>query len=180
MTDPEAPAGQRESFECTADGAVASAQRRMARFFSLLGLALLVGVAFAFSTGQAFAGALTLALAFGVFVIYRMSRELDPTELVIENGTLVILMRHALRRLPLAEAAIRRLTDDEIEHLTGLASSGGFVAGAGGFDSHLLGEFDLYATRLENAVLLETTDGRVVVTPDQPGAFAAAVSRASS
>jgi hypothetical protein len=152
----------------------------MGQVFALLGFALLAAALFAFRTRQIFAGSIALVLALGVFVIYRMSRELDPTKLLIEGQTLTIFMRHALRRLPLEGASIRRLTDDEIEHLAGLASSGGFVAGAGGFDSHRLGEFDLYASRLENAVLLETTDGRAVLTPDEPEDFAAAVVRAAS
>lgn len=172
--------GASESFDCTPDGAIVAGQRRLARVFALLELALLLAMGFAFLTGQAFAGAIALLLALGVFVIYRMSRELDPTQLVVEHRVLAIFMRHALRRLPLENATIRRLTEDEIEHLANLASTGGFVAGAGGFDSHLLGEFDLYASRLENSVLLETADGRVVVTPDRPEAFAAAIARATS
>ena len=163
------------SFGSTPGGDVASGQKRLARVFALLGFALLVAAAFALATGQAFGGAIALVVAFGVFVIYRMSRELDPTELVVEGETLAIFMRHALRRLPLEGATIRRLDADEIEHLAVLTSSGGFVAGAGGFDSHILGEFDLYASRLENAVLLETLDGRVIVTPDEPEAFVAAI-----
>lgn len=168
------------SFECTSDGAIAAGQRRMGRIFALLGFALLAAALFAFRTRQVFAGVIALLLAFGVFVIYRMSRELDPTKLELEDRTLTVYMRHALRELPLEGASIRRLTEDEIEHLAGLASSGGFVAGAGGFDSHRLGEFDLYASRLDNAVLLETTDGRVVLTPDEADDFVAAVARAAS
>lgn len=169
-----------ETFACSRDGAIASGQRRLARLFSLLGFSLLLAAAFAFATGQIFAGAIALLIAFTVFVIHRMSRELDPTELVVEGDTLAIFMRHALRRIPLEGAIVRRLTRAEIEHLTGLASSGGFVATAGGFDSHLLGEFDLYASRIENAVLVETSDGRLVVTPDRPEDFTAAITRASS
>lgn len=168
------------SFRCTPDGVVATGQRRLARVFGLLGLSLFVAAGFAFLTRQIFAGAVALVLAFGVFIIYRMSRELDPTALVVEDGNLAILMRHAMRRLALGETSIRRLTEDEIEHLAGLTSSGGFVAGAGGFDSHILGEFDLYASRLENAVLVETSDGRVIVTPDEPDDFIATISGVSS
>lgn len=175
-----APTIETVTFECTADGLVAAGQRRMARVFSLLGVTLLIAVGFAFLTRQFFAGVIALGLALAVFVIYRMSRELDPTQLVISDRTLTIYMRHALRRMPLEGASVRRLTDDEIEHLAGLTSSGGFVAGAGGFDSHILGEFDLYASRLENAVLIETTDGRAVLTPDQPDDFVALVSQLAS
>jgi len=168
-----------KNFGCTPDGVVASGQKRLARVFALLGLALLGAAGYALLTRQVFGGALAFLLALGVFVIYRMSRELDPTELIVENQTLAIFMRHALRRIPLEGATVRRLKKDEIEHLAVLTSSGGFVAGSGGFDSHVLGEFDLYASRLENAVLLETLDGRLIVTPDEPDAFVAATTRAS-
>lgn len=173
------PFPESRTFACSRDGAIAAGQRRLARVFALLGAALVLAAAFAFATGQILAGLIALLLAFAVFVIHRMSRELDPTELVIEGNTLTIFMRHALRRLPLEGSTVRRLTQAEIEHLSKLASSGGFVASAGGFDSHLLGEFDLYASRIENAVLLETEDGRVVVTPDQPETFSAAIAGAS-
>ena len=164
------------SFACTPDGAIEAGRRRMAWVFGALGAASLTAALFALRTRQIFAAVLSLGVALGVFVIYQMSRELNPAELVIEGDTLSILMRRALRRLPLSDARVRRLTADEIDHLARLATSGGFVAGAGGFDSHILGEFDLYASRLENAVLLETEDGRVVVTPDLPEQFVAAVS----
>ncbi|MFQ5526871.1 MAG: PH domain-containing protein [Thermoanaerobaculia bacterium] len=162
-------------FPCTADGVVAASQRRLGRMFALLGGALLAAAVFALLTRQIFAGGVALLLALGVFIIHRMSRELDPTELVVKEGIVSIFMRHALRHLPLEDSLVRRVTEDEIDHLAVLTSSGGFVAGAGGFDSHILGEFDLYASRLENAVLLETTDGRVIVTPDRPAEFIAAV-----
>lgn len=168
------------SFACTPDGVVAAGRERLARVFALLGLALLVAACFAAFTGQIFAAFIALILALGVFIIHRMSRELDPTELLVEGATLSIFMRHALRRLPLEDATARRLTGDEVEHLTKLTSSGGFVAGAGGFDSHLIGEFDLYASRLENAVLIETQDGRVIVTPDQPDELVVALQSAAS
>ncbi|MCP4204036.1 MAG: hypothetical protein GY769_19120 [bacterium] len=167
-------------FSCTPYGLVASGQKRLSLVFALLGFSLLVAAGFAIVTRQSFAATIALVVAFGVFVIYRMSRELEATKLVVESDGLSIFMRHALRRVPLDEASIRRLDKGEIEHLAGLTSSGGFVAGAGGFDSHILGEFDLYASRLENAVLLETSDGRVIVTPDDPDAFIAAVASTSS
>jgi len=172
--------GERLRFGCTAHGSLAASQRRLGRLFAALGAALLGAAVFAILTRQVGAGAVALVLAFGVFVIHRMSRELDPAELVVEDRTLLILMRHALRRLPLADSSARRLDGAEIDHLTGLTSSGGFAAGAGGFDSHILGEFDLYASRLENAVLIETADGRVIVTPDRPDEFVAAVRAAAA
>ena len=51
---------------------------------------------------------------------------------------------------------------------------GGEVAGTGGFDSHRLGEIDLYASNLANAILLQGEESGTVVTPDDPAAFLAA------
>lgn len=45
----------------------------------------------------------------------------------------------------------------------------------GHFRSRELGEVRLYAWRSDSYVLLETVDGRVIVTPDDPEAFVAAV-----
>jgi hypothetical protein len=73
--------------------------------------------------------------------------------------------------VPVEGARVRRLEEAEIEHLRGLASAGGFVAGSGGFDSRLLGEFDLYASDFAHALLVQGTGGRFVVTPDQPADF---------
>ena len=47
----------------------------------------------------------------------------------------------------------------------------GIVAGSGGFDSHLLGEFDLYASDLENSLFVDAGGSRLVLTPDQPDEF---------
>ena len=73
--------------------------------------------------------------------------------------------------IPLEGAAARALTADELAHLERLASAGGFVVSSGGFDSHLLGEFDLYASDLGHGVLVEAMDHRVVLTPDDPFRF---------
>lgn len=143
----------------------------MTHLFTGLGGALTVAVLFSWLTRQMFAGVLAFGLGFGVFIVYRMSRELDVSELRIEDDTLVVVMRRALRRLPLANSHARRLDRTDVEHLEGLTSLGGFVAGSGGFDSHRLGEFDLYASRLDHSVLVETEDGRVIVTPDDPEDF---------
>lgn len=165
------------TFPCTPAGDVATGRRRIAWMFGAMGAASLFGALMAFRTRQIFAGFLALAIAIGVFVIYQMSRELNPAKIVVEGDMLTIWMRRAIRKMPLDGAKVRALTGDEIDHLIGLASSGGFTAGSGGFDSHLLGEFDLYASRFENSVLVETEDGRAVVTPDEPAEFVTAVSK---
>ena len=81
--------------------------------------------------------------------------------------------------VPLEGAKTRRLHAEEVAHLERLTSLGPFTAGSGGFDSHLLGEFDLYATHLESAVLVETEELRFVLTPDDPQAFLRALARSA-
>jgi hypothetical protein len=76
-----------------------------------------------------------------------------------------------LIEVPIEDAHIRALTADEIAHLEGLAAAGGIVAGAGGFDSRRLGEFDLYASDLQHALFIQGLGGRLVVTPDEPAEF---------
>jgi hypothetical protein len=76
-----------------------------------------------------------------------------------------------------AAVRARPLELDERRHLEGLASTAGLTAGTGGFDSQRLGEFELYASDLANAVLVEGGDLRLVLTPDAPAAFCTELSR---
>ena len=52
------------------------------------------------------------------------------------------------------------------------------MVATGGFDSHLLGEFDFYASNLEHAVLVEGMDHRLVLTPDDATRFLEALEEA--
>jgi hypothetical protein len=97
-----------------------------------------------------------------------MSGDLDPLWLETDGRTLVVQMRRARAHLDVSQARVRSLTDIEREHLKRLLSNAGMAAMTGGFESHLLGEIDLYATDLSNAVLLEMPEQRVVLTPDDP------------
>jgi hypothetical protein len=54
-------------------------------------------------------------------------------------------------------------------------TAGAFGVAYGTFRSKALGRFQLYAWRPDNCVLLETSEGRVVLTPDDPERFAAEV-----
>jgi hypothetical protein len=89
-------------------------------------------------------------------------------------------MRSRRLRLPLLAPRIRVLDAAERAHTERLASNGLLVAGTGGFDSHLLGEFNLHASNLDNGVLVDTGDSRVVVTPDDPAGFMAAFRQATA
>ena len=88
-------------------------------------------------------------------------------------------MRRQRQTIDLPEAVARRLEESEIQHLTQLASAATLTAGTGGFDSHLLGELDLFATNLDNAVLIPLEESSVVVTPDDPDAFLDAINRSA-
>jgi hypothetical protein len=109
----------------------------------------------------------------------RMSADLDPLWLELTPRTLAVQMRRQRQLVQLISPAARRLEPSEIEHLTSLATIAGLTAGTGGFDSHLLGEFDLYATDLGNAVLVEQEESSVVVTPDHPEHFLLTINNAA-
>jgi hypothetical protein len=141
------------------------------------------------AAGRLFPGLFALLVALVPWTAWRMSGDLDPLWLELSQGSkgsslspgtgergnginfLTVQMRRRNERFPVAGAEARRLTAEEIESLERLTASGGLVAGTGGFESRLLGEFDLYASDLANAVLLESGDLRMVVTPDDPEAF---------
>ncbi len=158
-------------FACTPGGAIATGARRLAILLLALGLLLLVAAVFSWSGGRLFPGLLALLVAGVVGLAWRMSNDLRPRRLRFENQTLII--ETASRRIPFAisEATVRPLSDQEIRHLEVLASVGGFVVGTGGFDSRHLGEFDLYASDFNHALLVQSLDGRLVVTPDRRDAF---------
>jgi hypothetical protein len=73
--------------------------------------------------------------------------------------------------VPLAGAVARRLDPAEVRDLERLATLGGVTAGSGGFESRRLGEIELYASDLRNAVLIESGEERLVVTPDEADRF---------
>ena len=174
MTGPAAGDGntlQASRFSCTPSGVIASSRRWFSAF--LLVLALVMAVAtLAMVLADRFVPAL-LAAGVGLIVgmAWRMSRELSPQQLEISKDRLTVQTTTVRFEVPLEGASARALTSEEIAHLRRLASTAGLVAGVGGFDSHLLGEFDLYATDLDHAVLIDCEEGRFVVTPDNPEEF---------
>jgi hypothetical protein len=160
-----------QRFPCTAGGAILRGRLRLSRL--LLGLTVLmtaIGVA-TITVGRVYPGIFALLVALVPWTAWRMSGDLDPLWLDVSKGTLAIQMRRRSERFQIAGAEVRRLTPEEIESLERLATSGGLVAGTGGFESRLLGELDLYASNFANAVLLEAGELRMVVTPDDPEAF---------
>lgn len=162
-------------FHCSPGGPIAAGRRRLKGLLAVVALlmaAVAVGTFLADRTVPAMlAGAVALVSLF----ILRMSGDLDLLRLEVGPETLTVQNRRRWLRLPLPALAARRLRPDEIAHVERLATAGGIVAGSGGFDSHRLGEFDLYASDLANAILVESEEVRVVVTPDRPDEFLAAL-----
>lgn len=163
-------------FPCTAGGTILRGRLRLRRL--LVGLTLLM-VAVAIATwiaGRFWPGLLALLVAAVPWTAWRMSGDLEPLWLDVDGGLLSIQMRRRRERFRMAGAEVRRLTPEETVHLERLANTGGVTAGTGGFESRLLGEFDLYASDLAHAVLVDLGETRLVVTPDDPEGFVAAIS----
>jgi hypothetical protein len=132
--------------------------------------------------GRYGAAALSLGASFLAWFAWRMSGDLDPFWLEIEDGELVVQMRRRREAVALDKPAVRVLEIDEVAHLGELMTTAGMLFASGSFDSHRLGECHLFATCLENAVLVEVEDpeeegGRLrwIVTPDDPEAFVPAL-----
>jgi hypothetical protein len=168
MTPTSAPSIR---FACTAAGVIAGGRRILARLLLSVAAAMVViGVA-VWVADRKLPALLCLVVAFALWTIWRMSGDLDLQWLDLAPDALTLQLRRQRLRLPLLAPTARPLDAAERDHVARLASHGPLVAGTGGFDSHLLGEFNLYATDLDRAILVDTGDGRVVVTPDDPAAF---------
>lgn len=158
-------------FASSPGGAIAVGRRRLGIVLLGLGAAMTLLSIAVWMGDRKLPALLCLGTAFVLWTAWRMSGDLDPLWLELEPDRLILQLRRQRVDLPLFTPRGRRLDDDERRHVERLASRGGIVAGTGGFDSHRLGEFNLYASDLENAVLVETGDSRVVVTPDDADAF---------
>lgn len=163
--------GGPELFRCSPGGRVAAGRRRLKGLLAAMSLLMLAVAAATLWAGRTVPALLAGAVAAVALFILRMSGDLEPLWLEITPDLLTVQTRRRWLRVPLPPLTARRLRADEIRHLEGLATAGGVVTGSGGFDSHRLGEFDLYASNLANAVLVEGEENRVVVTPDQPEEF---------
>jgi hypothetical protein len=164
-----------QRFESSPGGVILAGRRRLRTL--LVGLTLLMlGVAAAtWIAGRFWPGLLALLVAAIPWTAWRMSGDLDPLWLELGDGWLTVQMRRRRERFPVSGAAARRLTPEETTHIEGLASAGGVAAGSGGFESHLLGEIDLYASDFSHAVLVDLGESRLIVTPDAPDELLAAL-----
>jgi PH (Pleckstrin Homology) domain-containing protein len=162
-------------FLCTPGGAVLAGRRRLRLLLVGLALLLIAVACIAFFAGRRWPALFALLVALVPWTAWRMSGDLDLFWIDLYGDELFIQMRRRRLHFSLAGVQARRLTSQEIDHLTRLATTGGVVAGSGGFDSSQLGEFDLYASDLGNAVLLDLGEERLVLTPDEPDEFVAAL-----
>lgn len=162
-------------FECTVAGAIAAGRRRLATIaFSLMFLMLILAVG-CWLLGRWVPGSLALMLSFLVWTAWRMSGDPELLWMELDEDTLWLQMKGSRAAHPLADPTARRLSADEIHRIQGLATHAGIVTGSGGFDSHLLGEFALTATNFDNALLVDTGEARLIVTPDDPESFLTAI-----
>jgi hypothetical protein len=169
-------------FSCTPGGAILRGRRRLRRL--LVGLVLvLVTAAVLFwlsllirGGGPWWPGLFALLAAAIPWLAWRMSGDLDLLWLELDGGRLAIEMRRRRERFATPGAVARRLAPEEIGHLERLATNGGVTAGTGGFESHRLGEFDLYASDLANALLVDLGETRLILTPDDSEGFLQALS----
>jgi hypothetical protein len=169
-----------DRFSCTPAGVIATSRRRFSAFLMPLALLMVVATLAMGLAGRLVPALLAAGVGIVVLMAWRMSRELSPQWLEVSGGELTVQTASIRFEILLDGAFARPLEREEIAHLGRLASTAGLVTGVGGFDSHLLGEFDLYATDLDHAVLIESGEDRFVITPDNPGEFLAAAAQAGA
>jgi len=165
------------TFACTPAGPVAAGRRRLNLLLLVPTGLMFVAMIVSWVRGSFFPGLLAGAVSLALLLAWRMASDLEPLYLKIEDGRLEVRLRWNLFHIDLTGARARRLTTEEQAHLESLVSAGGIVASSGGYDSHQLGEFDLYASDLRNSVLLEAEEVRYIVTPDNADEFVGAVGR---
>lgn len=173
------------AFECTPGGTIGRGRRRLNLL--LAGLACLMGLfsVLIWIRGAILPGILALMVAGTAGLAWRMSTDLELRRVIVGDDEVEIRLRWGRIRVPREDLAARRLSRTEIEHLERLVSVGFFTVSTGGFDSHLLGEFDLYAADIDRAILLESPPRihdqgevvrepvRAVITPDETDRFLA-------
>jgi len=164
-----------QRFACSPGGVILAGRRRLRMLLVGLTLLMLAVAAATWVAGRLWPGILAFAVAAVPWTAWRMSGDLDPLWLELADGWLTVQMRRRRERFPVSGAAARRLTPEETAHLERLASAGGVAAGSGGFESHLLGELDLYASDFSHAVLVDLGESRLIVSPDAPDELLAAL-----
>ena len=100
-----------------------------------------------------------------------------PQGLGLTADSLVVLRHLDPVSIPLADIRhVRRGNPDQLGSLR-LYGVGGLFGSYGLYHSSVLGQYRLYATDTQNAVIVRTEQTTFVVTPDQPARFMAALRR---
>jgi hypothetical protein len=162
-------------FPCSPGGAILRGRRRLRNLLVGLTLLMLAVAVATWIAGRFWPGILALLVAAIPWTAWRMSGDLDPLWLDLEDGRLTVRMRRRHERFTVSGGEARRLTAEETAHLEGLATTGGVAAGSGGFESHRLGEIEVFACDFAHAVLLDLGETRLIVTPDDAEGFLAAL-----
>ena len=142
-------------FPCSPGGAVLRGRRRLRNLLVGLTLLMLAVAVMTWIAGRLWPGLLALLVAAIPWTAWRMSGDLDPLWLDFEDGRLTVQMRRRHERFVVSGGEARRLTAEETAHVEGLATTGGVAAGSGGFESHRLGEIEVFASDFAHAVLID-------------------------
>lgn len=168
--------GGAQTYPCVVGGAIARGRARLFAFLGAVALVMLGLAALTLVQQRWVPALLSLAVVSVAWTAWRMSGDSIPVWLEIHPGELIVQMQRGRSSFPLLEVRARRLSGDEIGHLEGLAThAGGVVSGTGGVESHRLGELKLYLTDLGKAVLVDSGEARLVVSPDDVDGFLGAL-----
>jgi len=114
--------------------------------------------------------------ALAVPAVLALSWALAPRRFSLTAGQLLVERPLLSIRIPLGEIrAVAALPDGALRGCTRVWGTSGFCGYYGRFWGRALGSFRLYATRTKGLVLVGTTRGRFVLSPEPPGRFVEAV-----
>ncbi len=143
---------------------------------TLLGSGLLLGVAVALwlvpgrdeVTAKAAATIVILLVLAGTALFSVRGYRLDGRQLQVERLLWTT-------RIPLDELRAAEVAPDAMRRSIRLCGNGGLFAFTGWFRNRRLGTYRVFATDPARSVVLRFAHRRIVVTPDDPGSFAAAL-----
>lgn len=132
----------------------------------------MIGLAVIVLTGAAaqaehslFFATISVGLALFIVLLFAMS----PNGVEVGDDVVVIRQRWGgVRRSLFGLTSARRIGIHELQSSIRLVTVGGVFGWFGTFQSPQLGEFRLFATRLDRLVLMEFRGERIVVSVDEP------------
>ncbi|HEU5291974.1 MAG TPA: PH domain-containing protein [Cyclobacteriaceae bacterium] len=112
----------------------------------------------------------TLAFGFSIIMmvaIYTFCYLYRPLKYVLESGKLIVKRPFKDKTIDLSDIRDAYvITKDSMGWVVKTFGNGGLFGFYGEFRSSRYGHMTWYATRKSNYVMLETTEGRIVLTPD--------------